>query len=129
MPARQDLGETTFSLGCKPVGNFVLRARGVESMAQFLTTTSASPEPTLPAASVARTISRWTPGLSSGKATLICSRSVSKRPSSGKSGVQAPPSRAYSALTSAGQVVGQHDQGLLFPRRHRDLGRFMIDDE
>jgi len=32
-------------------------------------------------------------------------------------------------IDHSGQVVGQHDEGLLFPSRHQDLGRFVIDDE
>ena len=55
---------------------------------------TASPVPTLPAASVARTTRTWVPGLRSGVAIVIVSRGVSNRPSSGKTGTQSPPSRA-----------------------------------
>ena len=100
-----------------------------DRMAQFLTTMSESPEPTLPAASVARTISRCTPGFrsGSGQGDLLAEGveqavvGEERRPGAAVEGVV--------GLHQAGQAVGQHDQGLLLARGHGDLGRLVIDDE
>ena len=87
-------------------------AFAIRLMAQSFVTKRASPDPTFPAASVARTISKWAPGLRSGKANGdLLAQGIEEavvreegRPGTAVEGIV--------GLHDASQAVGKHDDGL-----------------
>ena len=98
-------------------------------MAQFLTTIRESPEPTFPAASVARIISRCTPGLRSGKRQRdLLARGV-EEPVIGEEGRPGPAVEGEVRLGQTGQPVGEDDGRLLLARRDAHLRGLVVDHE